>query len=172
MSYDFNAEEILQMAEQIERNGAKFYRTSAEGIEDPASRKMLLDLAAMEEKHEKTFAAMRAELSEKERVKTTFDPENEASLYLKALADSRVFVEREMPDLASFAQRSEGQKMEEIIRFAIGAEKDSIVFYLGMRDTVSEAMGKKRVDDIIREEMSHIRMLSIELVSLKKRSHI
>ena len=26
MSYDFNADEVFEMAEQMERNGAKFYR--------------------------------------------------------------------------------------------------------------------------------------------------
>ena len=34
MSYDFNADEIFEIAEQIERNGAKFYRTAAESVAD------------------------------------------------------------------------------------------------------------------------------------------
>ena len=34
MSYDFNADEIFEIAEQIERNGAKFYRNAAESIAD------------------------------------------------------------------------------------------------------------------------------------------
>jgi len=29
MSFDFSADEILAMAEQIERNGARFYRRAA-----------------------------------------------------------------------------------------------------------------------------------------------
>jgi len=52
MGYDFNADEIFEMAEQIERNGASFYRKSAESIDDPAEKKLLLDLAAMEDEHE------------------------------------------------------------------------------------------------------------------------
>ena len=168
MSYDFNADEIFEMAEQIERNGAKFYRTSAESIEDPASKEMLLNLAAMEDQHEITFAAMRADLSEQEKASITFDPENEAHLYLKALADSRVFLEKQIPDLASFGERLEREIMEEILKFAIGAEKESIVFYLGMKDAVSPNLGKNRLDDIVKEEMSHVRLLSNKLVSLKK----
>jgi hypothetical protein len=31
MVYDFTAYDVFEMAEQLERNGAKFYRTSAEG---------------------------------------------------------------------------------------------------------------------------------------------
>ena len=156
MSYDFNADEIFEMAEQIERNGAKFYRTSAEGVEDPASREMLSDLAAMEDQHEKTFSSMRADLSEQEKVSTTFDPENEAFLYLRALADSRVFVQRKIPSIKSLAGRPEEEIMEEILKFAIGAEKESIVFYLGMKDAVPESLGKGRLDNIIKEEMKKI----------------
>ena len=83
MSFDFNADDILEMAEQIEQNGAKFYRKSADGVNDPSSRQLLLNLAAMEDEHEKTFAAMRADLSAAEKETHTFDPENEAALYLK-----------------------------------------------------------------------------------------
>ena len=168
MSYDFNADEILEMAEQIERNGANFYRASAEGVEDPASRGMLQDLAAMEDEHEKTFAGMRADLTETEKAPTTFDPENEAVLYLRALADSRVFVARQIPSIESMKGRPDQEIMEEILKYAIGAEKESIVFYLGMKDAVPESLGKGRLDKIIKEEMSHIRLLSSKLVALKK----
>ena len=41
MSYDFNADEVFEIAEQIERNGAKFYRTSAENIADTNKKKLL-----------------------------------------------------------------------------------------------------------------------------------
>ena len=38
MQYEFNANEILQMAEQLERNGADFYRKSIEKIQDPTGK--------------------------------------------------------------------------------------------------------------------------------------
>ena len=168
MSYDFNADEILEMAEQIERNGATFYRASADAVKDPGSREMLSDLAAMEDQHEEVFAAMRADLTEQEKASATFDPQNEAVLYLRALADSRVFVAKQIPTIESMAGRPDKEIMEEILKFAIGAEKESIVFYLGMKDAVPENLGKGRLDNIIKEEMSHIRLLSNKLVSLKK----
>ena len=168
MSFDFSADEIFEMAEQIERNGAKFYRTSADGVKEATSRELLMDLAAMEDEHEKTFAAMRSDLTSKEKTTPTFDPGNEAILYLKALADSRVFVERQIPDLGALADRSDDEIMQEVLKFAIGAEKESIVFYLGMKDAVPEGLGKSRLDAIIKEEMGHIRLLSNRLVSIKK----
>lgn len=158
MMYDFNADDIFEMAEQLERNGASFYRTAAEQVTDESEKSILLKLADMEDDHEKTFAQMRKELSASEKAATIFDPEGEATLYLKALADTRVFFQKEI-DTSS---------MEAILKDAITAEKDSIVFYLGMREAVPEKSGRSRLDDIIQEEMGHIRLLSKELVARKK----
>ena len=157
MSYDFNADDVFEMAEQLERNGGKFYRAAAEGASNQANKDFLLELAAMEDQHEKTFTAMRAELSEKDKASTVFDPEGEAASYLRALADTRVFFEKEI----------NVKSMLEILKSAITAEKDSIVFYLGMKEAVSEDFGKGRIDHIIKEEMGHIKLLSRKLVEQK-----
>ena len=157
MSYDFNAEEIFRMAEQIERNGAKFYREAAANVTDLKAKGLLLGLAGMEDEHEKTFHAMRTELTEKEKETTVFDPEGEVVQYLNALADVRVFFEKEI-DLTS---------MKDILKAAIAAEKDSIVFYLGMKDAVPGDRGKQKIEAIIKEEMQHIRILSKELIAHK-----
>ena len=66
MSITFNAFEIFEMAEQIERNGTKFYHKAAENIADQTVSQMLFDLADMELEHEKTFAHMRMQLSEED----------------------------------------------------------------------------------------------------------
>jgi len=156
MSVDFNADEVFEIAEQIERNGAKFYRTAAENVSDSDHKKLLLDLAAMEDEHEQTFKTLRSNLSRDEKVMTTFDPEGESEGYLRSLADTRVFYEKEI-DTTSF---------KEILKSAITAEKDSIVFYLGMKDVVPAHLGQRKLDGIIKEEMSHIRLLSKELLEL------
>ena len=155
MSYDFNADDVFEMAEQMERNGQKFYNTAAGSVADEAHKDMLLQLAAMDVAHEKTFKAMRQELKACEKEPTVFDPQGESVLYLRALADTRVFFEKEI-DTTS---------MKEILMAAITAEKDSIVFYLGMRDAVPEKLGRERLDEIIREEMGHIRLLGKELTA-------
>ena len=155
MSYDFNADEVFEMAEQMERNGAKFYRDAAENVADSANKELLTGLSKMEEAHEKMFKSMRSELTAAEKASTVFDPSGEASLYLRALVDSRVFFKKEI-DVKS---------MVEILKSAIEAEKDSIVFYLGMKEEVPENLGKNRIEAIIKEEMGHIRLLSKQLVA-------
>ncbi|MCP4745967.1 MAG: ferritin family protein [Desulfobacteraceae bacterium] len=158
MMYDFNANDVFEMAEQMERNGASFYRRAADSVSG-GSKAFLEKLAAMEDDHEKTFAQMRSQLTSDEKVSTVFDPHNDAFGYLHALADTRVFFEKTI-DTSS---------MEAILKDAISAEKDSIVFYLGMREAVPEKLGRQRLDDIIKEEMEHIRLLSRELAALKKK---
>ena len=156
--YDFNADDIFEMAEQMERNGAKFYRTAADATADADAKALLKKLADMEDDHEKTFAQMRAQLTSSEKNSTVFDPEGEAIHYLRALADIRVFFEKPI-NTASMAS---------ILKDAIAAEKDAIVFYLGMRDGVPENLGRDRLDSIVKEEMGHIRLLSKALTALKK----
>ena len=158
MGYVFNMDEVFEIAEQIEKNGAKFYREAADGIKTPSNKDLLIELATMEDQHQKTFAVLRTQLSEGEKAPTVFDPSNEAVLYLRALADIRVFFEKKI-DTSS---------MEEILKAALLAEKDSIVFYLGMKDLVPDDFGKEKIDHIIKEEMSHIKLLSNKLLELKK----
>ena len=158
MIYDFNADDIFEMAEQMEKNGIKFYTTAAESVSDDEAKGLLLEFADMEKEHEKIFSEMRKELSLDEKQSTVFDPQGEAALYLRALADTRVFFDKKI-DVSS---------LENILKDAIQAEKDSIVFYLGMKEAVPEGLGKGRLDNIIKEEMGHIRMLSGKLVQIKR----
>jgi len=156
--YDFNADDVFEMAEQLERNGGKFYRSAMEKVDDEENKKLLRMLAEMEAEHEKIFAAMHAELTADEKATTVFDPQDESFLYLRALADTRVFFEKEI-DVSS---------TREILKSAIQAEKDAIVFFLGMKEAVPTDKGKKQLETIIKEEMGHIRLLSGHLVNLKK----
>jgi rubrerythrin len=157
MIYDFTADDVFEMAEQLERNGHQFYREAAQNTDNPGYKKLLVGLAEMEVQHEKTFVDLRSELSFNEKTSTVFDPQNESALYLRALADTKVFFEKEI-DFSS---------KKSVLKAAILAEKDSIAFYLGIKEMVPEKYGKDKLDEIIKEEMGHIKILSKELVALK-----
>lgn len=157
MVMPFSADEIFEMAEQIERNGAKFYRAATKKL--PGVRQVLLDLAAMEDEHEKTFAAMRAELSASQIEPPVFDPDGQAQAYLRVMADGHIFnVKADSAKLLA-----EQKSPQDILKTAIGLEKDSIAFYVGLKDGVSRKAGKDKVEAIIKEEMSHIVTLSQKL---------
>jgi len=156
MSVTFNAFEIFEMAEQIERNGVKFYRKAAHGTSDQDVRQMLLNLADMEAEHEEAFANMRKQLSEEAWEVRVFDPENELALYLQSMANGHVFDLSKDPA----EQLTGNETVEDILKLAIDAEKDSIVFYLGLKDFVPVKAGKDKVEAIIKEEMGHIAVLN------------
>ncbi|MFH1881811.1 MAG: rubrerythrin, partial [Planctomycetota bacterium] len=117
----------------------------------------------MEAEHEETFANMRKQISHKERELITFDPENEMTLYLQAIANGHIFDLKKDPS----EQLTGKETIDDILKLAIEAEKDSIVFYLGLKNFVPAKVGKDKVEEIITEEMGHIATLSQKLGALK-----
>ena len=158
MAFNFNADDIFEIAEKIEENGSAFYNKAAETISNEHFKKLLSGLSLMEDEHRKTFSSMRASLSDMEKKPTVFDPMNESALYLKALADLRVFHQIQI-DMSS---------VESTLFYAINAEKDSIVFYDAMKGFVPDRLGKEKIDNIINEEKKHLQLLGNELIALKK----
>jgi rubrerythrin len=156
MAYDFNLDEVFEMAIQIEANGSTFYRKAADMQQDPENKAFLEKLAHMEDKHKATFEGMRKEISDGGKQQTVFDPANELSMYLKAMADSHGG--EGDPDIA--ASFTGEEPIEEIITTAIGLEKESILFYLGLKDLVPPKYGHDKLDEIIREEKLHIAQLN------------
>ena len=161
MMITFNADEVFEMAEQIERNGAAFYRKAAENFRGLDLSKVLLDLAAMEDDHERTFHAMRTELPPKLRTEEKFDPTGEGALYLHAMVQGEVFDPKAQParELAG------SEKPRDILRAAIEMEKNSIVFYLTVRKMVRLLAAQSRIDDIIEQELGHVATLSKQLAA-------
>ena len=157
---NFNASEVLQMAEQIERNGASFYRRAAEFVEGEDARKMLLELADMEDDHEHTFQDMAGEIDFEA---ASLDPDGQAAAHMEMIADGHVFDVKTDPAELLTGKES----FEEILRLAIGHEKDSIVFYEGVKSMVPAKPGKERVDSVIKEELKHIALLSRQLKQLR-----
>jgi rubrerythrin len=159
MSLTFNAEEILQMAIQVEKNGQKFYRKAAGLIANPKTKQFLLDLAAMEAQHEKVFTIMKLEITDSEKETNIFDPDNEASLYLQAMADGHVFNAKQ-----DISEKLTGKEsVEQIFTMAIQVEKDSIIFYIGLKDYVARFAGQDKVQNVIEEEKKHIVFLNQHL---------
>lgn len=160
MAEGFNLDEVFAMAEQMERNGAAFYRKAA-GYAREDARRLLLDLAAMEEDHQSTFADMRHQFAGKQQ-ETLIDPQGEAAAYLDALMYGMVFDrdERGSEELGHDAS------LEKVLRHAIDMEKETIAFYKGIREVMGVELGADRIHAILMEEMSHVVQLTERLRSL------
>jgi rubrerythrin len=148
------------MAEDIERQGASFY-TKAAGLFSDADIKNLLEgLSKMEVAHEKAFKKMRSDiLSDAFK---GYDPDEMAIAYIHAFTEGKVFAKgADMCDALNAKST-----LSEILKMAIEAEKNSILFYTGIKKALPETMAKEAIEDIIGEEMKHIVMLTGKLTSI------
>ena len=161
MSIRFNADEIFEMAAEIERQGAVFYEKAARITKDSKVRKMFERFSDMEHGHRITFEKMRDQLTSDQRA-STYDPAGEAAMYLRAVADANG-LEGKKSDMVDF---NGNESPAEILKSAIEAEKNSIVFYLGLEDVVDKSDWRK-VANIISEEKAHLRSLCNALNEMK-----
>lgn len=157
---EMNAEEILEIACQIERNGAAFYRSAAERVNDADSKKLLLELADFENQHVGMFTDMRADAEVLDKL--IGDSESEASKYLQALAGGHIFSETEN----LVARIKSNMSPQEIFKIAIELEISAVVYYQGIREVLTEDSQKSKLDALIHEEMRHVTILSNGLASL------
>ncbi len=146
----------MEIACQIERNGAAFYRKAGSLQDRKEDKNFLETIAKMEDRHRAGFEEMKTALSDMEKNKTAFDPNDELSLYLKAMADAHGGEGN--PDVTQ--QLTGKESMAQIIETAIGLEKESILFYIGLKDMVPPKLGRKKIDQIIREEQKHVAQLT------------
>jgi rubrerythrin len=161
MSEAFNADEVLRMAEEIEKSAGTFYREAAQKAHHPDMKTMFLNMANMEDGHLRIFEAMRKELKAAEKEPTVFDPYNEAALYLQALAGSKGSEGLRGPTIKLSGRESP----RELLEIAIGAEKNSVLFYVGLKSLVPAEAGKDKVEAVIREEVRHVADLRRQLMT-------
>ncbi len=164
MGFKFNVCEVFEMAEHLERNGAKFYRKISECFDDPDVRKTLLLLSDWELEHADKFAVIRKSFLEGECPPTVSDVNNEDILYLRAMASGHVFDVSK--DLCSDLGGSRDER--QVLQMAVGLEKEAIVFYLGLKTAVPTDAGKEKVELIIKDKMRHLGILNRELSVLKE----
>ena len=162
MPITFNADEIFEMAEQIEINGARFYREAVKRASDDETKQMLLNMATMEDGHLKTYQEIRKGLSQWEKEEIVFDPDNQSAMYLQAMADARGYEGKITPT----KELTGSETTKEILEIALNSEKESVLFYFGLKDLVPERAGRDKVEAIILEELSHITTLLNQLKAL------
>jgi rubrerythrin len=159
METRFSVFEILQIAEQVEHKGAKFYLKTAELFDDPELRDIYYRLAGWKAKHEKIWARMRKRFSDKTGEFGTFDPDN------YVLSNPAV-----MSGLTWFGTNQEGnvrltgrENRRQILKDAIRRANEVIIFYQGLKDFARDPASEETIDKIIGEENRQIELLMEEL---------
>jgi rubrerythrin len=159
MKTSFSVDEILHMAQQLERNGAEFYRLAAKNVTTKPIGKLLRDLAAWEENHAKIFARMKTTAERKVEGEKTGNTQEKSFLYLQMLVDGNLFDLKTNP-----IELIKGCKtIEDLLQVAVTREKDSVIFYLGLKNILENTDDRNIIDKIIEEEMDHITFLQKEI---------
>lgn len=147
----FSSREMVEMAIQTEQNGYAFYAEAAGKAKNESARSLLEWLAGQEKQHEEVFRAM---LDKPELHIPAEEYPGQREAFVQALLDSRVLPDKDT-GLSRLQQMTED---DEIVKFALGFEKDTILFMQEMRDLIAPA-GRETVDKLIAQEKGHVQKL-------------
>jgi rubrerythrin len=145
----YSVGEVIEMALQTERLGYQFYTEMGERFRDDHGLKDLFDTLALKEKsHEAVFTKLKDRAGD-----AKVENSEEVGNYMRAMVESAFFLgsEKSLPELEHV------KSVEEAVDFALGFEKETLLFFIGLRSMFEEAAA---VDEVINEERSHIAWLS------------
>lgn len=148
MANVFSGSEIVGFGIQIEKNGRDFYNALADKAKSQQREDIFRFLAKEEEKHIVTFQKILESVKEYEPPETYA---GEYFAYMNILAGEYVFTQADKgKELASMTKND-----KDAIDVGIKFEKESIVFYEGMKKVVP---GKDAnvVEKLIDQENSHL----------------
>ncbi|MEA3489433.1 MAG: ferritin family protein, partial [Candidatus Omnitrophota bacterium] len=127
----FAGSEIVEMGIQIEKNGRDFYNGLVSRSKDHKAKEIFKYLAGEEEKHIAVFQNILDSVHRYEPVEAY---PGEYFAYMNALASEYVFTQK---DKGQEIARNTKNDME-AVELGIKSEKDSIIFYEGMKKVVPE----------------------------------
>jgi rubrerythrin len=165
MSVLYNAEEIYRIGIDIEKNGKSFYMKAAERAKQDDVKRLLQQLAGWEDTHIALFERMLGALPKDARAGELHDPDGEMEKYLRAVADSHVFLQKDL-DLDTVVR--ECKDAVATLQMALRFEKDSVVLYATVRDTVPEEFGRDTITRLLQEEIAHVSMIQEQLQVLEE----
>ncbi|MBI5887159.1 MAG: ferritin family protein [Deltaproteobacteria bacterium] len=151
----FTGREILEVALRIEENGVKFYTDASKAFKNANIVKIFQDLAKEEAVHIKVFRELIKLVPESGPFGEYTPYMEEASDYLNALANSEVFTRPEEGAKLPLTVRSE----KDAVEYAIQMEKESLLFYLEMKNMIREK-DKAVIDNLIEQEKNHLSQLT------------
>jgi rubrerythrin len=149
------ADDVFAMAVRIEENGHAFYSGAAARANDKGTKDLFASLANMEAGHIALFRKLRSEVPGSFAAEAVWDPEGLAESYLQATADTHIFTKESAED-----RLKQVKTPMDVFDIALQFEKDSVAFFMGMKEILPDASGRSEIDSLIRAEMEHIRMLS------------
>ena len=151
MAKIFAGSEVVELGIQIEKNGKDFYEILAKRMNLKEIQDVFVYLAGEEQKHIADFKGILKTVEDYQPVEAY---PGEYFAYMKALASEYVFTKKDKG--AEIANKIKSDK--EALDMGIAFEKDSIVFYEGIKKAVPE-YEHKVITKLISQEQNHLAKL-------------
>jgi len=145
----FAANELLDMAIKLEKNGEAVYRRAIEKVSKPELVALLVWMADEEVKHARFFSDLKLDLETKRA--NPFMEEMSRELFDDLMGDKNFSLKE--------VDFSVINKTEELIAVFIEFEKDSVIFYKVLEPFVEDPFALENLKKIIEEENRHIQLL-------------
>ena len=159
MDKKFSVFEILEVAERIENNAARFYLKAAELYDTQDLRDIYYKLANWRAKHEKILTQRRKNYSEKTGALGTFDPDDYVLSNPEVMAGLTWLGSKADPAKGLTGQETKS----EILNDAVKRADEAIAFYEGLKDFARDPEGESAIDKIIEDEKQNLRLLTAQL---------
>ncbi|HEW93001.1 MAG TPA: DUF2202 domain-containing protein [Thermotogaceae bacterium] len=148
--------DLIDVAVKIEAAGYEFYSKLSKKVDNELS-KVFIRLAEQERDHIDTFRSLLEKYRNISPVELSTWANEEVKGYLTSFAQVSIFPKINTNEIP--------EKIEDALKMAIDVEKDSIIFYDEIEALVPD---KTIIDEIIKEEKSHLADLSKLLSELEK----
>jgi rubrerythrin len=160
METKFNVDQVLQIAERIQHNGANFYLKISVLFYDEERNRLCLELAGWRAKQSKSLEEYRKRYMNKHGKPVVFGYGDYIMSHPSEMADLAVFAHEHYHTKEITGQES----LEEILKDAIEKSKAAIVFYQGLKEFAINSAIEDTLDKIIKQESHHINMLSARIM--------
>ncbi len=143
----YSIDEVMEMAIQTEKLGYQFYSGMADKFKkDTGLVKLFTTLASKEKVHERTFTNLKDDV---DRGGTEPVQWEEVTSYMRAFVESEFFLGagKSLPIMDHI------KTVQDVVKFALGFEKETLLYFMELRSIVKE---KAVMDAVIDEEKSHI----------------
>lgn len=148
MTNVFSGSEIVSFGVQIEKNGRDFYNTLADKTANREAGEIFKFLAGEEEKHILTFQKILESVKAYEPQETY---PGEYFAYMSLLAGEYVFTQTDKGKEVALKTKND----KDAIAVGVKFEKESIIFYEGMKKAVPREQAGV-IDKLIDQENNHL----------------
>ena len=145
----FSANEILDLAIKLEKNGELVYRDAIEKVSNPELIRLLEWMADEEVKHANWFAELKLKLDQKSA--NPFMEKMSRELFDDLLGDKNF----SLKDVDFYSVSD----IDDLIAIFIEFEKDSVRFYRVLEPFIGDPVSLESLKKIIDEENCHIKRL-------------